>query len=198
MKKKRDNNLRNRDDSLFAGNSEPVIVQLQDESSLLPLLEYLSRYKDLVLMVLLLSAALAVRIYSFKFFDVIPTDGTSYVETARAIGRGEISGLGVYGFYPVLIWIVNFFVSDGELAGRLVSLIFGSMLVIPLYLLGKDIFSRSVALSACLVAIVWPPLVNSSCQVITQSTHTTLQLTGVYFVWRAFKGYRISDGCLAG
>jgi len=198
MKKKRDNNLRNRDDSSFAGNSEPVIVQLQDESSLLPLLEYLSRYKDLVLMVLLLSAALAVRIYSFKFFDVIPTDGTSYVETARAIGRGEISGLGVYGFYPVLIWIVNFFVSDGELAGRLVSLIFGSMLVIPLYLLGKDIFSRSVALSACLVAIVWPPLVNSSCQVITQSTHATLQLTGVYFVWRAFRGQRISDGCLAG
>src|SRR6185369_16375591 len=160
--------------------------------------EYLARHKDLILMVLLFLAALAVRIYSFKFFDVIPTDGTSYVETARAIWRGEINGIGVYGFYPVLIWVASSFISDSELAGRLVSLLFGSMLVIPLYLLGRDIFSRSVALSACLLAIVWPPLVNSSCQVITQSTHTTLQLTGVYFVWRAFKGYRISDGCLAG
>jgi len=198
MKKKRDNPLKDKYDSSFADNPESASVKSQDESSLLPRSEYLSRHKDLILIGLLFLAALAVRIYSLKFFDVIPTDGTSYVETARAIWRGEISGIGVYGFYPVLIWAANSFISDGELAGRLVSLLFGSMLVIPLYLLGKDIFSRSVAVSACLVAIVWPPLVNSSCQVITQSTHTTLQLTGVYFVWRAFKGYRISDGCLAG
>src|SRR6185369_11660010 len=198
MKKKRDKPLKDKGDSFSADNPEPVIVQIQDESSLLYLSEYLARHKDLILMVLLFLAALAVRIYSFKFFDVIPTDGTSYVETARAIWRGEINGIGVYGFYPVLIWVASSFISDSELAGRLVSLLFGSMLVIPLYLLGKDVFSRSVALSACLLAIVWPPLVNSSCQVITQSTHTTLQLAGVYFVWRAFKGYRISDGCLAG
>ena len=175
-----------------------MIVQPKNEPSIFPLPEQLSRHKDLILIVLLFLAALSVRIYSFKFFHVIPTDGTSYVETARAIGRGDIGGIGVYGFYPVLIWVANSFISDGELAGRLVSLLFGSLLIIPLYLLGKDIFSRSVALSACLVAVVWPPLVSSSCEVITQSTHTTLQLAGVYFVWRAFKGYRISDGFLAG
>ena len=185
-------------DSFPAKNSGAEIIKSQDELTRSPLTEYVLRHKDMILIVILFLLALALRIYSFRFVDVIPTDGTSYVETARAIGRGEIDGLGVYGFYPALIWVVNSFISDGELSARIVSLLFGSMLVVPLYLLGKEIFSRSVAVSACLVAIVWPPLVNSSCQVLTQSTHTTLQLTGVYFVWRAFKGYRISDGYLAG
>ncbi len=198
MKRKRDSSSKDRYTSPSGEEIKVQTVQSPDDSPVLPLSEILLRHKDSILVVLLFLAALAVRIYSLKFFHVIPTDGTSYVETARSVGRGEIDGIAVYGFYPILIWVMNFFISDGELAGRLVSVLFGSMLVIPLYLLGRDIFSRNIALSACLVAVVWPPLVGSSCEVITQSTHTTLQLTGVYFVWRAFKEYRISDGCLAG
>jgi hypothetical protein len=34
--------------------------------------------------------------------------------------------------------------------------------------------------------------------VITQATHTTLQLTGVYFVWRSFREQKVSYGFLAG
>src|SRR6185369_5719830 len=116
MKKKRDKPLKDKCDSFSVDNPEPVIVKIQGESLLLSLSEYLARHKDLIFIVLLFLAALAVRTYSLKFFDVIPTDGTSYVETARGIRRVDIGGIGVYGFYPVLIWVASSFISDSELA----------------------------------------------------------------------------------
>jgi 4-amino-4-deoxy-L-arabinose transferase-like glycosyltransferase len=153
---------------------------------------------DLLMVVLLIALAAVVRIYSVQFFYVIPTDGTSYVETARAFNRGEWRGIGSYGFYSVLIAFAGRLITDLETAGKFVSLVFGSLLPLPLYLLGKELFSRRVALAASLVVIVSPALIFSSCQVITQATYTTLVLAGVYLVWRLFRQPSIVNGSLAG
>ncbi len=154
--------------------------------------------KDLYTIMALILAALGVRLYSLQFFHVIATDGTSYALTARALAGGDFHGIGTYGLYPVLIAVTNLFISDLETAGRITSIITGSLLVVPLYLLGKAVFSRKVAIAAALLSVVWPCLVNSSCEVITQSTHTTLQLTAVLLLWRAFTKPSLLNGTLAG
>lgn len=154
--------------------------------------------QDIAIILALLLAALGVRCYSLQFFHVIAVDGTTYALAARALASGDFHGLGVSGFYPVLIALTRLFISDLETAGRITSVISGSLLVIPLYLLGKAVFSRNIAVAAAFVAIVWPSMIASSCEVITQASHTTLQLTAVYLFWRAFKAPTAINGSLAG
>lgn len=157
-----------------------------------------SKKTDPLIMAFLIIFAVAFRIYSLQFFHVISTDGTGYVTAARALGRGELTGIGINGFYSVLIWIAGHIFPDLELAGRVVSIFSGSLLVVPLYLLGMDICSRQVALCAALLAVVWPPLVSSSCEVMTQATYDTIQLFGIYFVWRMFRQPTVRRAALAG
>jgi hypothetical protein len=71
-----------------------------------------------------------------RFFDVISNDGIGYVYAARGLASGNIGSLTCNGFYVLLIWIFSFFTPNFEIAGRLVSVLFGSFLVVPLYLLG--------------------------------------------------------------
>lgn len=154
--------------------------------------------QDALTIVVLFTAALCIRLYSLQFFHVISTDGTSYALNARALAQGDLHGLAVSGFYPVLIALANIWANDLETAGRLVSVILGSLLVVPLYLLGKSVFSRQTAIAASLVAVVWPSLVASSCEVMTQASHTTLQLASIYLIWLAFKKQTVANGIMAG
>lgn len=178
-------------------SAEVKIGPAERENPLPPPLDAADK-QDLYTVLALLVAAFCVRLYSLQFFHVIATDGTSYALTARALAGGDLHGIGTYGLYPVLIALTNLFISDLETAGRITSVIAGSLLVVPLYFLGKAVFSRKVAVSAALICIVWPSLVASSCEVITQATHTTLQLSAVFFLWRAFKIPSALNGSLAG
>jgi len=72
---------------------------------------------DLLAVLLLIALAALLRSYSLQFFYVIPVDGTSYVETARAFNRGEWRGIGSYGFYSVLIAFAGRLATDMETAG---------------------------------------------------------------------------------
>lgn len=153
---------------------------------------------DAGIILALLTAAFAFRFYSLQFYHVISTDGTTYALTAKAIANGDWHGAAISGFYPLLIAGANWLVSDLETAGRLVSVVCGSLLIVPLFYLGKMLFSRKTAIAACFTVIVWPSLVASSCEVMTQSTYTTLQLAAVFLVWRAFLKPSLLGGCLAG
>ncbi len=176
---------------------------LQDEESvdhsILATVRGLGREKqDLLVIGVLVLLAMAFRVYSLQFFHVISTDGTGYVDAARDLSRGDVTGIGINGFYSVLIWLAGRVITDLELAGRVVSLILGSLLVLPLYLLGRELFSRQVAFCASLLAVAWPPLVASSCEVMTQASYDLILLAAIYLVWRMFRKPSPTAGVLAG
>lgn len=154
--------------------------------------------RDVAVLGVLVAAAFAMRLYFLPFLDVISVDGTTYVNLARAMRQGDFSGVGSYGFYPVLIWLAGFFFQDLETAGRMVSLVFGSLLCVPVYLLGIDMFSRRTAYASCVVMLAWPILRHFSCEVMTQSSYMTLALTGVYLVWRMMRTSSVVSALLAG
>jgi 4-amino-4-deoxy-L-arabinose transferase-like glycosyltransferase len=153
---------------------------------------------DYAVILLLFVAALTVRLYLYRFQDVISIDGTGYVGAARKLLTGDISGLSFYGFYPILTWLLGLAVPDMDTAAQLVSVIMGSLLVVPLYLLGSMLFSRSTAIAACLVTIVWSSHLFVSSIVATQAAYTTLALTACYLVWRMFERQSASYGFWAG
>lgn len=142
--------------------------------------------------------ALIIRLYMLRFFDVISNDGIGYVSAARSLASGNIGGLTCNGFYVFLVWLFSFFTPNFEIAGRLVSVLFGSLLIVPLYLLGLEFFSRRTVLAACLVTLVWPSLLSWSCEVMTQATYTTLTVTACYLVWRMCRDETVILGLAAG
>jgi len=153
---------------------------------------------DLVAIIALFAAALGIRLFLYRFQDVISIDGTGFAGAARQLLDGDVNGLSFYGLYPVFTGLVGLFEPDLETAGRLVSVFMGSLLVVPLYLLGLNMFSRATAFSACVVTIVWSSHLFASCQVATQAAYTTLALSGIYLVRRMFETRLPAYGCWAG
>lgn len=144
-------------------------------------------HRDWLLMGLLVVAALAIRLWFMQYFRVISADGIAYVDIARDImtGQGLARATHYPPFYPLLVGGAASLVGDYELAGQLVSIVVGSLLAIPLYLLGREFFDRRVALLAGILTIVWPSLRGWSNEVMSQATYITLMLLGVYWLWRA-------------
>lgn len=158
---------------------------------------------ELILLAGLFLTALLVRLYFIPFYRVISADGVGYVSAARALLRGEFSPLITYGVvYPALTAAVSATGLDTESAGRIVSAVMGSLLVVPLYLLGRDFFDRKVATVACILIIAWPPLRAWACEVMTQATYITLLVTWYWLLWQAYRRgslrWTLAAGAVAG
>lgn len=146
----------------------------------------LLRRADIIIVAVCVIAALSFRLWLIPNFDVISSDGTGYATTAQRLARGDFSLVYRFGFYPVLIALAHLVVPDIELAGRLVSAIMGSLLILPVYGLGVTFFNRSVALCASLLVISWPEMIGLSCEVMTQTTYLFLVASGILLSWRSF------------
>ncbi|GAM11409.1 dolichyl-phosphate-mannose-protein mannosyltransferase [Geobacter sp. OR-1] len=155
---------------------------------------------DLLSIAGVLLLALSLRIYTFPIARVIAADGISYVNIARSIFRGEGFAGAVHfpPMFPLLIGLVNLLVGDDELAGKLVSMFMGTVLVVPVYLLARELFSRQTALAASLLVALSPSLAKLSSEVLTQSTYLALILSALYCLWRSAESLRSGWGVAAG
>ena len=106
------------------------------------------------LLVLVLAIAFGLRFFLIISPEVIHNDGTEYVRHAKQILSGNWSGGKSPPLYPLLIVGFQFITQDYEMARICVSLIFGALLVLPIFYLGRSIFNEKVGtLSALLVAV---------------------------------------------
>lgn len=156
--------------------------------------------QERIIMLLLFTVALTVRLWFLPTYRVISADGIGYLSVARELMNGSVSFWSANHppIYPALIAFTGLFIPDMELAGRLVSIFMGSLLAIPLYLLGRDLFSREAGIIAALVAAVWPPLRSWSCEVMSQATYLTLLLAGFYLFLLMVRLKRPLFGFLSG
>ena len=107
--------------------------------------------QERIIMLLLFAVAMIVRLWFLPTYRVISADGIGYISVAKELMRGSASFWSANHppVYPALIAFAGLFVPDMELAGRLVSIFMGSLLVVPLYLLGRDLFSREIGRASC-------------------------------------------------
>ncbi len=141
----------------------------------------------------LLLFAFLLRLPFIFYPEVIRNDGAEYIRHAKLILSGHWTEGKAPPLYPVLIALSHAVIPDWERAGILISILFGTFLVLPVFYLGKDIFDRQVGIISGLVVVVHPFLNSYSGSVLTESTYYFLAAIIVLAGWYAFTRGRIRE-----
>ncbi len=143
--------------------------------------------RDGMIICLLVFAAFAIRLYFHQFYRVISADGIGYIGIASEFikGKGLAGATHFPPFYPILVGYASLLFKDFELTGRVVSMVMGSLLVIPVYLLGIEFTSRKGGILAALLTMSWWSIRSWSGEVMSQATYMTMALFGIYLLWIA-------------
>lgn len=139
-----------------------------------------------LLPVLVFIGAFAVRFYLAFFSNIITPDGLMYIKTARLIELGESKKLMEFTFihlYPYLVLLAHKIFPDWETAGRMVSVLMGSLAVIPLFLLTKSMFGLRIASITALFYIINPRLADYSADVLREPVFWFFSITALWLAW---------------
>jgi len=147
----------------------------------------LYKFKAWHVIILILLIAFALRLVLLFQPEVIHNDGTEYIREAKEVLAGNWMGQKSGPVYPTLIALAYYtLIKNYELAGILVSVIFGTLLVLPVFYLGKEIFDEKVGVLSGLLVAVQRFLHTPSGSVLTEATYHFFIATTVLFGWHAF------------
>ncbi len=121
----------------------------------------------------------------------LPQDGIFYALLGKQLITGHfVKGLSAYWppLYPALIGVFSLAFRDLEVAGKLVSVVTGSLLVIPVYFLSLDLYGKKSAFWAALLVGISPDLISISTQLQVESTYTLFFITAIYLGLSALEG----------
>ena len=141
-------------------------------------------------------AALVVlaAVYRLAFLLAMPrvvdtADAVHYLEAARHLAAGEFLSINpkIPVLYPALGAAAHAFIGSLEWACRGVSFLASALVVIPLYLLGRDLHGRAAAQLAGVIAALWPRLADYGCRVSAEATAALCWVAGVWLAARAVR-----------
>ncbi|MDZ7376728.1 MAG: glycosyltransferase family 39 protein, partial [candidate division KSB1 bacterium] len=139
---------------------------------------------------LLTILAAGIRIFFLQFEYAAGWDEINYLKLGAS---GAIHGwnhvLHSYWspLYPFSIAMLGKIFPDFELAGRLVSLLFGVLLIGFYYFLVEKLFSTKIAWYSSLIIALFPMLIESSVSALTESLYIFLTVIGILIGLRALK-----------
>ncbi len=146
----------------------------------------------------LLLFAFLLRFPLLLYPEVIRNDGAEYIHHAKLILTGDWAGGKAPPLYPALIALTHLLIPDMERAGILISIIFGTLLVLPVFYLGKEIFDERVGVLSAVIVAVHPYLNSFSGSVLTESTYYFLAAMIVLTGWYASQRGRSKEAILFG
>src|SRR5713101_1278542 len=148
-----------------------------------------------VWLTIMVAASFAVRIAAWAYWQTgtIESEGAEYARIAENLRNGVgYVGLVTPGsellFNPLFPWLIagtSFVTHNYQLAGRLVALVMGALLPLPVFGIASRLFNRRVGFIAALLTLLHPLLVHLSFTVFSEGPYTTLLLSTVYLVVRA-------------
>jgi len=164
--------------------------------------------QDFILVALLTLAALAIRLVSLHFYHFIGIDGGVDGVGYAISGKNLFSGLGysfqdrpqlvLHPLYPILIGVSWFFTQNLEFSGQIVSVIAGSLLVIPVFYLTKEMYGKKTGIWAAIFVVICPPLIFGSTEVRLASWYTLLLSAVVAIGWKALRSKYLLWSALTG
>ena len=168
-------------------------------------LPVLPLYRDHLFLIVLM-AALSIRlIWMLVGPEVMEGEGTLYTRTAENLlrGRGFESQYGgpqtMYTLlFSLLIAVSKLIFIDSDIAARMVGVITGSALVIPVFCMARTIWGRPAAIASGVLIAVNPLLIGYSVAVYTEMTYILFVMSGAYFGLRALELGSIRYPLLAG
>lgn len=164
-----------------------------------------TRFSAALVMAIIVLAALVVRVVIAAQRPMIQLDETAYVRMAEnfASGKGllDIFGLTTTHFsplLPLLIAGVAAVVQNYVTAAYIVVTVFGSLLLIPTYLLGRDLYGQRVGLMAAALMAVTSLFVDYSSRVYSESVYIFFLLTALVYGLRLIRERRVLPGLITG
>jgi len=134
--------------------------------------------------IVVISLGFLLRLYSFLGTSVINADATYYIQQAKAIHYGFhdriLSCYGYLSSYPILIALAYKILGDWVIAAKGVSLLFGTITLVPLYWLVRRFFDEKISAVTLLVFAVCPPFVEASREVIRGPVYWFFTVLGLY------------------
>jgi 4-amino-4-deoxy-L-arabinose transferase-like glycosyltransferase len=158
-----------------------------------------AKEKRVLPLLLILFVGLALRVYIVAASPAVELDGIGYATMADQFARGLFGPALNNVFppvYPLFVGLFHLVLPDVEVAGRLVSLVFGMLLIYVSFLFVKRLSgSRDKALWVAFLLALQPYLVRYSGTVLSESCATflfTVTLFAFYVGWREER-----RGCIA-
>jgi 4-amino-4-deoxy-L-arabinose transferase-like glycosyltransferase len=143
--------------------------------------------------------------FMLQFTPVISGDGCEYIRMGIELRDGKpLTGSfdwpeTMYGtLYPVLIAGVSKIGFSAEHAAYLLSLLFGTGLVLAAFLLARYVYGTRVGYLAAALFAIFPIFIGLSGSVFNETIYLTLWLFGIYWSIRALDSFRAMDFLMAG
>jgi 4-amino-4-deoxy-L-arabinose transferase-like glycosyltransferase len=147
------------------------------------------------LLILIIIASFTVRLAALAYWQTgaIDNEGAEYARIAENLRNGiGFVGIAMPGtellfnpLFPALTAAASFVTHDYEWAARVVSLLLGGLLPLPVFGIATRLFSRRIGLVAALLTVLHPLLVNLSFATYSEGPYMTLLLSATYVVVRA-------------
>jgi len=138
--------------------------------------------------------ALLPRAWSAWHWEIICTDGVTYLETADALQRGDFdtafSYLGLNTYPVVLIWLKHSGL-DRVWSGKWWSVAMATLAVLPLYGWVRRQFNDRMAVAACILYAFHPMLIRDAPLLMRDATFWLLFNLTIYLLWRAMTEIRL-------
>lgn len=144
---------------------------------------------------------LLLRVVGLIQTGYIRVDGTIYVKIGESFSRGAFAEAFRGAFppvYPFFIGLFHLLIPDLELAGNLVSFVFGVILIYIVFVFVKKFFGSQYALVASFFVAIHPFLVRNSVTVLSESVATFLFALSVFFYYRGWTEEQTGDVALSG
>ena len=140
---------------------------------------------------ILLLVSITLSIYLFFRTYVISLDGAfQYIPVAKDFASGFFRKAVSHDqqpLYSFMMALVSRWVGDFELAGKLLSTLFGILMIFPVYFLGRRIFDEKIAFLSSLLLVVHPYLRRFSADVLKESTYLFFLGAALWFAWKAIQ-----------
>ncbi len=156
-------------------------------------------------LLLLIGISFGFRFYAVLMAQGIANDSAAYGFVARDFLKGHfLKGISSAAppFYPFLMFLFSPDTLHVEITGRLLSLLFGTFTVIPLFYLVREAVGKKEAIFSALLYAFHPYLVTYSGMLLTEATYWGLLVLSVYYFWTGLKkekAWRIAlSGCFLG
>ncbi|MFA6567958.1 MAG: glycosyltransferase family 39 protein [Victivallales bacterium] len=159
--------------------------------------------KTLLYFLLILLLAFGLRLARSVIDDKMDKDSVVYLWMAKSAAAGDINSAVAYNVRMPPLYI--FLMAAGEYlgigafnAGMAVSVMAGTLLLIPVFSIAKTLSSDKIALFASIVAATHPYLVRISAEIMRDSLFLLLIFAGLAFALKAAKGGKVLDWCIPG
>ena len=166
----------------------------------------LGLWKSYKWLIVILAIAFLLRVLSWiQGAPIVAVDGSEYLCGARNLTRG-LGYVGCYDgpelmytpMYSLLIAALSFLVRDFELSAHLISVFFGTFLILPVFFIALRVYGRRAAYISAVLTALQPVLVKLGGSTYNEAVYLTLFMAGIWAGIRALEFRNWKYSCLTG